>query len=981
MSQDEHTEPVQSDTETPHNHEIQENVVPSQLLSPGVVVAGAVAAVLWILAVIQLQTKNVIGGWIDATGGAMLLGLLAIIATTAAVLLVQSQRQGHKRLLEASAHYMVKAAAIGSVVFVVVWLAFEFDEQGLVTGFVLALLASVVAFFAQLGAEARVEPQPSPPEMPPPANYAFYSVKVAKDSKWSPATAISLARALQNKTTEAKTSLDLFISANQKGTEWGLGVAVAEGREEFMRETISDLVGSFYPGAELSMFYVEEPIFPVYRSYMIFKSRGAVELEPTLKASDIKTNDPLAVVTQAMGNLRAGERMEYTLRVGEAVQLSREVIREMLTVSAYDAGHRMTTTSYYRKDFSELMFEGFFNWRFNQQLKKERVLAFSQKDTEKYAARLAEKLSPSYVCLEFDSPHRERVELFSAVASAIIEMTSSSPVKLVGGYHVAENRIETRQQWEEQVAGMQVLHWAVTGAEEMYDHFMTLSAAEIAGLWHLPHQEFATQPIDWLVGGQVPAPQQVKAVTDGVLIGENHYRGETHRILMPDEDRTTHTMIIGKNGTGKSSLMHRLIHEDIHRGRGVCVIDPHGELVANILRSSVPDHRLDDVVVLDLATQVEGLRYPPPLNPLYAGRAASSPDTFVAILSRIYQGFGDTKMARLLKMALITLATEAAPTLWDVRRLFRDDDYRHGLVKQANNLNLFAMWEDFDSESKAAQNSSLVPLFSRLDQFYNSNELLAITCHPDPINIWELVRENRIILVAVGARGIHGEGSGSKIGRSERIILGSWVVSQIEAAAMTGAIQNGPFMLYVDETQNFVTTPLADMLAEVRKFDLGLVLANQFLAQLTGETQDAIEGNVGTMFCFEIGASDAKAMQTYMQPSFQRDDLVALGKFKAAVSMRVGKERQPAFSLNTLPPPSLGLSTADMLKRERAIRRRSIDNYTRKTETEVIDWLHERYLSTPEEPATEALDEEGRDEFIEPATSDPSEGEGVGSIE
>lgn len=394
-------------------------------------------------------------------------------------------------------------------------------------------------------------------------------------------------------------------------------------------------------------------------------------------------------------------------------------------------------------------------------------------------------------------------------------------------------------------------------------------------------------------------------------------------------------MVVGKTGTGKTSLLHRLIHDDILLGRGVCVIDPTGNLVTNILQSSIPDHRIDDVVVLDLSNTMDGCRYPPPLNPLFKpqpGKPVSN--SIISTLERLEGEFVETKMARLLQTALLTLAAEPHPTLLDVRRLFRDERYRRRLVDQTSRFTLTDAWQDIEQDKQLS--NSLDGLFSRLGPFYDNDQLMAISCHPDQLDVWHLVRENKIILVSLRA-------GGNDIETRERDILGSAVFSQIEAVARAGAISSGPYMLYIDETQHYVDTSIPTMLAEMRQFNLGLVLANQYMDQLAGVTKQALEGNVATMVVFEVGHDDANTLSPYMSPSFTAKDLTRLGKFKAAVSMRVGENREPAFLLGTLPPPTAEITVSEARAREKDVRLHSIRNYTPKTEEEVLDWLARRY--------------------------------------
>ena len=221
-------------------------------------------------------------------------------------------------------------------------------------------------------------------------------------------------------------------------------------------------------------------------------------------------------------------------------------------------------------------------------------------------------------------------------------------------------------------------------------------------------------------------------------------------------------------------------------------------------------------------------------------------------------------------------------------------------------------------------------------------------CHPDPLDIAARMAQNKIILVSLRA-------SEAKVPLTERVLLGAGLVAQIQMAALAGVIQNGPYFLYIDETQYFVTSALDQMLSEARKRGLGLVLTNQYLKQLAGNTLNAVMGNVGAMISFEVGEPDAKAVASYVKPDFTAADLVSLGNYKAAVTMRFEGERQPAFSLETVAPPrSQDQTTAG--EAEERIRKKSIQNYTPKSHQEVVDWLSARYAPSRRQTASAADD-------------------------
>jgi hypothetical protein len=228
-------------------------------------------------------------------------------------------------------------------------------------------------------------------------------------------------------------------------------------------------------------------------------------------------------------------------------------------------------------------------------------------------------------------------------------------------------------------------------------------------------------------------------------------------------------------------------------------------------------------------------------------------------------------------------------------------------------------------------------------------------CPADKLKLAEWIKDNKIILVSLNA-------PSNSVPELERYMLGASLVSQIEMVVKDGVISNKPYMLYIDEVRHFVTTALPDMLSEVRKYGLGLVLASQYSKQLVGDTLDAVQRNVSTLIGFEVGQPDAKALVPYMKPGFTDTDLVSLGVYTAAVSLRYNKERQPAFTMETLPPPGHEKSNLD---REAMLRKLSVENYTPKSYSEVMEWVKKRYMS--DGTSVEAnVSEKGEDDFFEP---------------
>lgn len=464
------------------------------------------------------------------------------------------------------------------------------------------------------------------------------------------------------------------------------------------------------------------------------------------------------------------------------------------------------------------------------------------------------------------------------------------------------------------------------------DHKSVLGHEEIALLWHLPHEQFHTAEIKWASKGK--ASKELLANEEGVIIGDSFQGGESQPIRIHPHDRETHMNIVGKTGVGKSTFMHNLIHQDIAAGKGVAVIDPHGKLVQDILRVSIPDDRIDDVVLLDIANTA----YPPPLNPL---SSQSEDDTYtaseiVAILDKVEPGGklpGQT--ADTLLASLVTLRKQKSGTIRDVVRLFNDAEYRYQFINQVDDVITQEFWMYFEGLSTTRRDDVVNPVFRRVRKFYGNPILHPIMCHPAPLDIEQLIKENKIILLSLGV-------DTRKVPETQQTLVGVTVTSMIQMAAMSTIEDPTPFFLYIDEVQNFVTAPLDKILAEARKFKLRLTVANQYLDQLSGKTLKAVMGTVGATIVFQVGQDDAGVMAPYMAPEFDKSDLANMDKYYAAVKTRYLGNTQPAFSIATRPDPG-DLESPEGLEREQLIRQRSIENYTPMSKEEVMAWLNNRY--------------------------------------
>lgn len=424
---------------------------------------------------------------------------------------------------------------------------------------------------------------------------------------------------------------------------------------------------------------------------------------------------------------------------------------------------------------------------------------------------------------------------------------------------------------------------------------LVLSPDEVAMLWHLPHDQCSQSGIAWAESLNAPLPNALKEAS-GTAIGSNVFQGRKQQVTLATADRRLHVNLIGKTGVGKSTLMHWMAHQDIAQGRGVAVIDPHGDLVADILRSSIPPEREADVVVFSLRDTA----YPIGLNLFTGGLEASlaAAQTLAVIRKLFADQWSATRMEDALYAALLALQTYQGATIQDVPRLFNNPGFRQKVLARVDDPVALEYWlDEYETLSRGQQQQVAQPINNRIRKFYRSRTLRRIICQQDSINFRQLLDGKKIFLADLGTQ--------SEI---EAETIGALLMAKFQMAAMSRADadrkQRHPYYLYVDEVQLFATTSLPRMFAEARKYGLALTVGNQFLSQLEGPTLEAVLGNVGTTIMFRVGNKDARVLAPFVKPAFDADDLLNLNRFQTAVKMQRDGQTLPAFTMHTFPPPT-----------------------------------------------------------------------------
>ena len=449
-----------------------------------------------------------------------------------------------------------------------------------------------------------------------------------------------------------------------------------------------------------------------------------------------------------------------------------------------------------------------------------------------------------------------------------------------------------------------------------------LNTEELASLYHLPTPFLDTPNIRWLLAKKLPPAPNLP--TDGLMLGENIYRGLKTNIFLKQNDRSRHLYMIGMTGTGKSVLMANLALQDIRAGRGVCVIDPHGSLVEDIL-ASVPKERIDEVVYFNPADTDR----PIGLNMLEARGIEEQDFAIQEMIAIFYKLVTDPSMIgpmfeHNMRNAMLTLMadTEHPGTIVEIPRIFTDKNFQKYKISKVLDPMVRSFWEQEMAKTSDFHKSEMLGyLISKVGRFVENAMVRNIIGQPKSgINFREIMDNQKILLVNLNK---------GKVGEVNSNLLGLIMVAKLQMAAFGRADlpeeQRKSFYVYIDEFQNFITDSISTILAEARKYKLNLILAHQYISQLTegagvegksygDKIKDAIFGNVGTFISFRIGVEDAEIISKMMAPVVNEYDLINIERFNAYVRLLVDNQPTKAFNIHTFPLPQGDVASAKNIK-------------------------------------------------------------------
>lgn len=401
-----------------------------------------------------------------------------------------------------------------------------------------------------------------------------------------------------------------------------------------------------------------------------------------------------------------------------------------------------------------------------------------------------------------------------------------------------------------------------------------------------------------------PPPPELPTL-GSVRPDECSFIGETNYVAALEEkkfifgikrkDRRRHLYIIGKSGVGKTKLLELMIRQDIAHGFGLCLIDPHGDVIEETL-NFIPEHRMKDVVIIDPSDT----EYPVSFNPLANVDPNFKHQLTQGLIEVMEKQFGANWTPRLehvFRFTTLALLDYPHATMRGMISMLTDRNYRQKVIEYISDDMVKRFWAiEFADWSEKFDSDAIIPLVNKLGQFLSDPMLRNIFGQKEnKIDLEKIMQEKKILLINL---------SKGRIGEENSSFFGSMFVTKIKQAGMMRAglpeKDRHDFYLYIDEFQNVVTETFENILSEARKYGLCLTVAHQYVAQLLERVQQAILGNVGSMIVFRVGGDDAEKLAPEMQPTFEPKDMIKLGVREFYIKMNIDGEAYDPFSAQTL---------------------------------------------------------------------------------
>lgn len=448
------------------------------------------------------------------------------------------------------------------------------------------------------------------------------------------------------------------------------------------------------------------------------------------------------------------------------------------------------------------------------------------------------------------------------------------------------------------------------------NYAIPLNLKETSSILHFPIAGTAAPSLKEASAAYAPAP--VNLPQKGVLLGVNKQSNLETKVFIDKEDRMRHFYIIGQTGTGKTTLLKNMVLQDIYDGAGVCMIDPHGSDIDDIL-GLIPKGREEDVIYFDpsYAPRPMGLNLLE-YDPKYPEQKTFVTDEIYGIFRKLYadvpEAFGPMFEQYYRNATMLVLDDPSSGnTMLEIYRVFADEKFRELKLSRCKNPVVIQFWKQIAAKAnREASLSEIAPYIVGKFDVFLSNEIMRpiIAQEKSAFNVREAMDSGKILLINL-SKGRLGERNANLLGL---ILVGKILMAALSRVDIADEKNRKDFYLYIDEFQNVTTNSIVQILSEARKYRLGLTVANQFIAQLEEGIKNAVFGNVGSLAAFRVGRDDADYLEKQFEPVFKAQDLMKIENRNAYLKLLVNGAPTKPFSIETLPPQSPDKALAARLK-------------------------------------------------------------------
>lgn len=460
--------------------------------------------------------------------------------------------------------------------------------------------------------------------------------------------------------------------------------------------------------------------------------------------------------------------------------------------------------------------------------------------------------------------------------------------------------------------------------------------------------------------GQEPQKPQ-----DICLFAQTNFRNQMRRFGIKTDDRRRHMYVIGKTGMGKTTMMENMVLNDIYKGHGVGIVDPHGDFAEKII-NFIPSNRVNDIVYFNPADTDHPIGFNI-LEVQFEEQKHLIASGLMGTFKKIWPDVWSSRMEYILNNTLLALLDYPGSTLLGINRMLGEKDFRKKVVRQLKDPVVKSFWQnEFENYEPKYQKEAVAPIQNKIGQFLSASVIRNMVAQvKSTINVREIMDTRKIFIMNL---------SKGRIGEDNSRLLGGMLITKLQLAAMervdTPEEDRQDFFLYVDEFQNFATPSFANILSEARKYRLSLIMAHQYVAQLDEVVADAVFGNVGTIVSFRVGGADAEALAKEFAPLFLEENIVNLSKFSVILKLMIDGVASQPFTAQTMPPIGSPTGSAEKVirvSRERYGRSRDV------IEDKILRWsgmgeIHDEDEEGDGEPedVVAGFDEEMEDERAQP---------------